>query len=81
MSRVSECFFEFINLIMKFAPLGAFGLVAYVVGSNGSAVLMSLTNLVLMFYVGVAFFIFVVLGASLPYLRVQPVAAPQVHQG
>lgn len=63
LNRVSECFFEFINLIMKFAPLGAFGSVAYAVGSNGSAVLMSLANLVLMFYIAVAFFLFVVLGA------------------
>ena len=63
LNRVSECFFEFINLIMKFAPLGAFGSVAYAVGSNGSAVLMSLANLVLMFYLAIAFFLFVVLGA------------------
>lgn len=62
LSRVSECFFEFINLIMKLAPLGAFGSVAFAVGSNGTAVLISLANLVLMFYVGIAFFIFVVLG-------------------
>ncbi|WP_449433352.1 cation:dicarboxylate symporter family transporter [Pseudomonas putida] len=63
LNRVSECFFEFINLIMKFAPLGAFGSVAYAVGSNGSAVLISLANLVLMFYVAIAFFLFVILGA------------------
>lgn len=63
LNRISECFFEFINLIMKFAPLGAFGSVAYAVGSNGTAVLMSLANLVLMFYIAIAFFIFVVLGA------------------
>ncbi len=63
LNRVSECFFEFINLIMKFAPLGAFGSVAYAVGSNGTAVLMSLANLVLMFYVAVILFIAIVLGA------------------
>ncbi|MDI6958027.1 C4-dicarboxylate transporter DctA [Pantoea sp. Pa-EAmG] len=63
MSRISECFFEFINLIMRLAPFGAFGSVAYAVGSNGSSVLLSLLNLVLMFYVAVAFFIFVVLAA------------------
>lgn len=62
LNRVSECFFEFINLIMKFAPLGAFGSVAYAVGSNGTAVLMSLANLVLMFYAAVFLFIVVVLG-------------------
>ncbi|OLU33125.1 dicarboxylate/amino acid:cation symporter [Pseudomonas sp. PA15(2017)] len=62
LNRISECFFEFINLIMKLAPLGAFGSVAYAVGSNGAAVLMSLANLVLMFYAAVFFFIFVILG-------------------
>ncbi|MCD9672778.1 MULTISPECIES: cation:dicarboxylate symporter family transporter [Klebsiella] len=62
MNRISECFFEFINLIMRLAPLGAFGSVAYAVGSNGSTVLLSLFNLVMMFYIAVAFFIFIVLG-------------------
>jgi aerobic C4-dicarboxylate transport protein len=62
LNRISECFFEFINLIMKFAPLGAFGSVAYAVGSNGIAVLISLANLVLMFYVAVFLFITVILG-------------------
>ncbi|MFJ5329995.1 cation:dicarboxylate symporter family transporter [Pectobacterium versatile] len=63
MNRISECFFEFINLIMKLAPIGAFGSVAYAVGSNGSSVLLSLLNLVLMFYAAVAFFIIVILGS------------------
>ncbi|KHE00964.1 sodium:dicarboxylate symporter [Pantoea stewartii] len=63
MNRISECFFEFINLIMRLAPLGALGSVAYAVGSNGSSVLLSLLNLVLMFYIAVAFFIFVILAA------------------
>lgn len=62
LNRISEAFFEFINLIMKFAPIGAFGSVAYAVGSNGTAVLMSLANLVLMFYACVALFIIVILG-------------------
>ena len=61
MNRISECFFEFINLIMRLAPLGAFGAVAYSVGSNGSAVLLSLLNLVVMFYIAIIFFLFVVL--------------------
>lgn len=52
LSRFSECFFEFINLIIKFALLGAVGSVAYAVGSNGSAVRMSLTNLVMVLPTG-----------------------------
>jgi len=37
---------------MKFAPLGAFGSEAYAIGSNWSAVLMVLINLVLVLPTG-----------------------------
>lgn len=60
---ISETLFSFINIVMKFAPLGTFGAVAYSVGSNGGGVLLALGQLVLSFYAVVAIFIFVVLGA------------------
>ena len=41
--------FAFINLVMKLAPIGTFGAVAYSVGSNGGAVLLALAQLVLGF--------------------------------
>ncbi|WP_076999053.1 cation:dicarboxylate symporter family transporter [Variovorax sp. KK3] len=59
---ISEVLFSFINLVMKLAPIGTFGAVAYSVGSNGSAVLIALAQLVLSFYALVALFIVVVLG-------------------
>jgi len=59
---VSEVLFSFINLVMKLAPIGTFGAVAYSVGSNGSAVLIALAQLVLSFYAVIAIFIAVVLG-------------------
>lgn len=59
---ISEVLFSFINLVMKLAPIGTFGAVAYSVGSNGSAVLVALAQLVLGFYGVIALFIFVVLG-------------------
>lgn len=59
---ISEVLFAFINLVMKLAPIGTFGAVAYSVGSNGTAVLVALAQLVLSFYGLVAVFIFVVLG-------------------
>ena len=59
---VSEVLFSFINLVMKLAPIGTFGAVAYSVGSNGTAVLVALAQLVLGFYGVVALFIAVVLG-------------------
>lgn len=59
---ISEVLFSFINLVMKLAPIGTFGAVAYSVGSNGTAVLIALAQLVLSFYGVVLVFIVVVLG-------------------
>lgn len=62
LDAISEVLFSFINLVMKLAPIGTFGAVAYSVGSNGSAVLVALAQLVLSFYMVVALFVAVVLG-------------------
>ena len=59
---ISEVLFSFINLVMKLAPIGTFGAVAYSVGSNGTAVLVALAQLVLGFYGVVTLFILLVLG-------------------
>ena len=44
LNRISEAFFEFIHIIMRFAPIGTFGAVAFAVGSSGTGVLLSLIN-------------------------------------
>lgn len=63
LNTISDAFFEFIHIIMWFAPIGTFGAVAYAVGSSGAAVLLSLIYLVLSFYAVVVVFIAVVLGS------------------
>ncbi|EHD21101.1 MULTISPECIES: cation:dicarboxylate symporter family transporter [Brenneria] len=63
LDMISEVLFAFINLVMKLAPLGTFGAVAYSVGSNGSSVLLALAELVLVFYAVIA--LFVILGMGL----------------
>ncbi|MBC3916212.1 cation:dicarboxylase symporter family transporter [Undibacterium sp. CY18W] len=60
---ISEVLFSFINLVMKLAPIGTFGAVAYSVGSNGTAVLVALAQLVLGFYGVVILFLVIVLGS------------------
>ncbi|WP_109477151.1 cation:dicarboxylase symporter family transporter [Paraburkholderia sp. C35] len=60
---VSQVLFSFINLVMKLAPLGTFGAVAFAVGSNGTAVLIALAQLVLSFYAVIGLFVIVVMGA------------------
>ncbi|CAG2134040.1 cation:dicarboxylate symporter family transporter [Cupriavidus numazuensis] len=62
LDTISEVLFSFINLVMKLAPIGTFGAVAYSVGSNGAAVLVALAQFVLSFYAVVVLFIAVVLG-------------------
>ncbi|WP_322062835.1 cation:dicarboxylate symporter family transporter [Paraburkholderia sp. J63] len=59
---VSDVLFSFINLVMKLAPLGTFGAIAYAVGSNGTAVLVALAQFVLSFYAVIILFIAVVMG-------------------
>lgn len=64
LETISEVLFSFINLVMKLAPIGTFGAVAYSVGSNGAAVLVALAQLVLSFYAVVVLFIAVVMGLA-----------------
>jgi aerobic C4-dicarboxylate transport protein len=66
----SDALFAFIHIIMRLAPLGAFGAIAFAVGSNGSAVLLSLLYLVLMFYAAVAAFIIAGLGTVCAIFRI-----------
>jgi aerobic C4-dicarboxylate transport protein len=62
---IADVLFAFINIIMKLAPIGTFGAIAYSVGSNGTAVLLALAQLIVSYYAVVAFFVVVVLGAIL----------------
>jgi len=61
--QVGHVFFGVIAIIMKFAPFGAFGAMAYTVGKYGISTLSSLLLLVATFYATAIVFVFVVLGA------------------
>src|ERR1700716_3537611 len=54
--------FGVIAIVMKAAPLGAFGAIAYTIGKFGPAALGNLVGLIAVFYVTAALFVFVVLG-------------------
>ena len=59
--QLSSMFFSIINMIVKLAPLGAFGAMAYTVGEHGVEALVKLGSLMLGFYLTCVLFIFVVL--------------------
>lgn len=62
LERITEVLFKIIGFIVRLAPLGVLGAVAFTVGKYGIGSLKQLGMLVVLFYVGVAFFVFVVLG-------------------
>jgi aerobic C4-dicarboxylate transport protein len=59
--------FAVINIIMKAAPVGAFGAMAFTIGKYGVGSLASLGQLMLSFYVTCLLFIIIVLGSVLRY--------------
>ncbi|WP_198155151.1 cation:dicarboxylate symporter family transporter [Candidatus Burkholderia verschuerenii] len=65
LTRMSECFFKFVDVIMKFAPLGAFGSIAFAIGSSGMNAVISLGYLLLVMYLTLGFVIVVVFGVIL----------------
>ncbi len=60
--EVAMAMFGVIGIVMKAAPLGAFGAMAFTVGKYGPTVLGSLFGLIATFYFTSALFIFLVLG-------------------
>jgi aerobic C4-dicarboxylate transport protein len=58
----SHIFFKIVGFIMKVAPIGAFGAMAFTIGKYGVSTLVSLGNFMLSFYTTCLIFIFLVLG-------------------
>lgn len=57
-----EIFFRLVSIIMRAAPIGAFGAMAYTIGSQGLGALASLGYLMASFYLTCLIFVFGVLG-------------------
>lgn len=59
----SAALFEVVAIIMRLAPIGAFGAMAFTIGRYGLGSLVALGKLMAGVYITCAFFVFVVLGA------------------
>jgi aerobic C4-dicarboxylate transport protein len=59
----SHAFFGIVSIIMKLAPLGAFGAMAFTIGKYGVGTLLSLAQLMIAFYVTCLIFVLFVLGS------------------
>ncbi|PJI50256.1 MAG: C4-dicarboxylate transporter DctA [Pseudomonas sp.] len=60
--RITHVMFNIINVIMKVAPIGAFGAMAFTIGAYGLGSLVQLGQLMLCFYITCLLFVLVVLG-------------------
>jgi aerobic C4-dicarboxylate transport protein len=60
---IAHVFFKIVGFIMKFAPIGAFGAMAFTIGKYGVSTLLSLGNFMLAFYATCLIFIFGVMGS------------------
>jgi aerobic C4-dicarboxylate transport protein len=60
--QASKAVFAVVGIIMKVAPLGAFGAMAFTIGKYGPAALGNLLGLIGTFYLTSALFVFIVLG-------------------
>ncbi|KQZ32484.1 dicarboxylate/amino acid:cation symporter [Duganella sp. Root1480D1] len=65
--EVSHAFFGMVNIIMKAAPIGAFGAMAFTIGKYGIASLLPLAKLMGSFYLTCFLFVFIVLGLIAKY--------------
>jgi aerobic C4-dicarboxylate transport protein len=63
--RLNDIIFKMMGFVVKLAPLGVFGAIAFTVGKYGVGSMKQLGGLVLLFYVSVLLFVFVVLGSIL----------------
>jgi len=63
--RLTEIVFKVLSFVMKAAPVGAFGAMAYAIGKFGIATLTSLGGLIALFYLTSILFVVVVLGGFL----------------
>lgn len=63
MDALTQAVFAVVNILMKFAPIGAFGAMAYTVGKFGLASLGPLSRLIGTFWLTSVLFVVIVLGA------------------
>ena len=66
----SKYIFKGLHIVMLFAPIGAFGGMAFTIGKYGIATLLPLGKLMLTVYITMAIFVFVVLGGILKIYKI-----------
>jgi len=74
MGALLKVVFEIVNMLMRLAPIGAFGAIAYTIGAHGIGAMSNLLLLIATFYLTSALFILIVIG-SICWLHKVPMFA------
>ena len=80
-NKISQVLFGIVETIMKLAPIGAFGAMAFTIGKYGVASLVPLASLMGSFYLTCLLFIFVVLGTDRQVCGFQHHQIHRLYQG
>ncbi|MFZ9686674.1 MAG: C4-dicarboxylate transporter DctA [Chitinophagaceae bacterium] len=67
---ISSYIFKALHFVMLFAPIGAFGGMAFTIGKYGIATLIPLGKLMITVYITMAVFVFIILGLILKYYQI-----------
>ncbi|MFU8927858.1 dicarboxylate/amino acid:cation symporter [Acinetobacter puyangensis] len=67
LQQLTSPVFTLVGMLMKFAPIGAFGAMAFTIGKYGIGSIGNLMLLIVTFYITALLFIFIVLGAVARY--------------
>jgi aerobic C4-dicarboxylate transport protein len=70
LKNISKYIFKALHLVMLFAPIGAFGGMAFTIGKYGIATLIPLGKLMITVYITMGVFVFLVLGLILRYYSI-----------
>lgn len=70
MASILTVVFKIVGMLMKFAPIGAFGAIAYTIGAHGISSIGNLLGLVATFYLTAVVFISVVMGSICWYHKI-----------
>ena len=76
-----KMFFGIIAIIVRVAPIGAFGAMAFTIGAYGLGSLINLARLVATFYLTSILFVLIVLGTIAHFVRLFDHAFHRLHQG
>ena len=79
--KLQALVFRILSMVLRLAPIGAFGAITAVVGNTGGGALPSLATLVVGFYIACAVFIIVILGTLLRVVTGVNIFSPMKYLG